>query len=172
MMKKKGTTVKRLNVTERQKSELNVMADEVNRVINLAYGTDDFNIRSLSYENRGGNAYGRASYGRALYYYLVDSFMHSVSDNAKSTSAVAILQYDRTAYYQWERKHHKMVAEKDQTYLDILEMVESLSSKMRVEGWIRSKQLCIQYIDKQIQVLQERKAEYQKKIGIQRSLTV
>lgn len=154
------------NVTERQRAELNVMVDEVNRIINLAYGTDDFDLRKLSFDNRGGNAYGRASYGRALYYYIVDNFMHSISEKAKSSVAISILHYDRTAYYSWERKHHKMLAEKDQTYLDILDMVESLSSRIRVEGWIRSRTLCVQYIDDQIAKLEERKKGYLKSVEV------
>lgn len=160
------------NITERQRAELNVMIDEVNKVVNLTYGTDDFDLHNRTLEdatefNGGGNAYGRSSYGRSLYYYLVDSFMHSIGDKAKSTVATSILKYERTAYYAWENKHRKMVSQKDQTYLDMLEMMKSMSSRIRVEGWTRNRMHCVKYIDEQIAKLEDRKKGYLKSVEVQ-----
>tara|TARA_R100000234_G_C4949854_1_gene156842 strand:+ start:370 stop:822 length:453 start_codon:yes stop_codon:yes gene_type:complete len=141
--------MKKTILTDKAIKDFQDLEKEINALMSI-FLKRPFQMREESIHSK----YKKMSY--MVYILFCNEHMHRYD----SQTNTAISQYFND-YTKWQIKsmHDKAQAELklNKVFKSLYEMTESVGIKMVTEGWVRSRAMQVQFIDRQINILRERK---------------
>ena len=142
-------------LTERAKSDLKELEAEVNHIIKETKEYDEFDVRTST---------NKRDYCTAiqLMCVFVERRMHRFERHQRTRALAEWFNKDRTTILH-HFKHANARMDADLEFQHMYSMLGSLGIKCATEGWIKSHELRIRFIDRQISILKDRREKLKKK---------
>tara|TARA_R110001583_G_scaffold2413_18_gene17651 strand:+ start:1476 stop:1964 length:489 start_codon:yes stop_codon:yes gene_type:complete len=142
-------------LTERAKADLAELEQEVNHIVSKCKEIDDFNLRTS--ENK--KDYCTAMQLMCIF---VETRMHRFEPHQRTRALAEWFDRDRTTILH-HFKHARARLDADLEFQHMWAMLGALGIKCATEGWIRSHELRIRFIDRQISILKDRREKIENK---------
>jgi hypothetical protein len=142
-------------LTERAKHDLAELEAEVNNIIAQCTETEGFDLRTTE---------SKRLYSTAvqLMCMFVRDFMHRFERHQRTRALAEWFGKDRTTMLH-HFKGGNIRLESEEGFRHMYSMLSSLGIQCTTEGWIRSHELRIRFIDRQISILKDRRKKLEKK---------
>lgn len=142
-------------LTKNAKIDLAELEEEINHIIKETKGYDDFDMRTTTIKRDHCTAV-------QLVCVFVELSMHRFEKHQRTRAMAEWFDKDRTTMLH-HFKHGRARMEADIEFQHMYSMLGSLGIKCATEGWIKSHELRIRFIDRQISILKDRREKLKKK---------